>query len=96
MLDYNILNILDNRTSNNDVSYYSIMKNNNYKINNNNIINGKYIDSLEFKEKVNDKCIFITLKPGLCLGVEYGRKFMEKYNISKSHSQNNNNINFYK
>lgn len=65
-------------------SYYT------YIINDNLIKNDKYIDNDKVKSFCKDKITFIRITPSMCL--DYGRKFMEKYNLKKKNIQNIQNI----
>lgn len=79
-------------------SYYTYNDNNYYDINNYcNIIDNRNIKKKDIIEFNKDKITFIRIKPCYCIdNVNYGRKFMNKYNLIKTKIQNSNNIDFYK
>lgn len=56
-------------------------------------VNNKYFNVLQYDFETN---IFIRISPSICIdGVNYGRDFMKKFYLSKSHKQDFNNTNFY-
>ena len=58
--------------------------------------NDKHINKSEISNFCKDAITFLRITPSFCQdGVNYGRNFMEKYNIKKKGVQDNNNINFY-
>jgi len=58
--------------------------------------NEKNIDKSHIPEFCNDTITFLRITPSFCQdGVNYGRNFMEKYNIKKTGVQNNNHKEFY-
>lgn len=68
------------------------------------VYNDKYIDKDGIKHKFDDKIVFIRISgefcikgQGFCLdGCNYGRKFMDNFNLVKSRIQNESQIDFYK
>ena len=65
----------------NDVNSY-------YTYNNNErMINAKHISINEIKNKFKNEYVFIRITPTVCIdGCDYGRKFMEKYDLFKNKS----------
>lgn len=58
--------------------------------------NEKHIDKTQVREFCKDTITFLRIAPSFCQdGVNYGRNFMEKYNIKKTGVQNNNHVEFY-
>jgi hypothetical protein len=47
----------------------------------------KYISNGKLKEFIEDKVVFIRITPTFC--VDYGRKFLEKYNVKKTGDTSN-------
>lgn len=78
---------------------YINYKNSFYTFNDNNftiIKNDKFIEKKDIKDKFKDEIVFFRVTPTICIdGCNYGRKFMEKLSLKKSHVQNNDNKNFY-
>jgi hypothetical protein len=63
-------------------SYYTY-HNDKYQVNN----NDRYVFKDCLTSYLGDKMTFIRITPSFCIdGCTYGRKFLEKYNIGKSHS----------
>lgn len=84
-------NYLNNDFINYKNSYFSYDKN---------VINKyyteKYIKVTEIPDFCKDKITFIRMTGSFCPdGVNYGRHFMEKYNLKKKMIQDDNNIDFY-
>jgi hypothetical protein len=60
------------------------------------IKNEKYIEKSQILKICEEEITFIRITPSFCQdGVNYGRNFMEKYNIKKTGIQNDSHINFY-
>jgi hypothetical protein len=60
------------------------------------IKNQKYIEKPQILQICEKEITFLRITPSFCQdGVNYGRNFMEKYNIKKTGIQNNNHKNFY-
>jgi hypothetical protein len=58
--------------------------------------NEKNIDKTQVLQFCEKEITFLRISPSFCQdGVNYGRNFMEKYNIKKRGVQNNNHIEFY-
>jgi hypothetical protein len=58
--------------------------------------NEKHLDKTQISEFCKDKLTFLRITPSFCQdGVNYGRNFMEKYNIKKTGVQNNGHLEFY-
>jgi hypothetical protein len=58
--------------------------------------NEKHIDKSQIPEFCKDTITFLRITPSFCQdGVNYGRNFMERYNIKKTGVQNNNHVEFY-
>ena len=58
--------------------------------------NEKNIDKSQIHEFCENTITFLRIAPSFCQdGVNYGRNFMEKYNIKKTGVQNNNHKEFY-
>ena len=58
--------------------------------------NEKYIEKPQILKKFEKEIIFLRITPSFCEdGVNYGRNFMEKYNIKKTGIQNDNHKEFY-
>lgn len=56
----------------------------------------KYIKYTDVKTFFDDKMLFVRITPNFCIdGVNYGRNFMEKYDLKKA-GQDKNNTDFYK
>jgi hypothetical protein len=58
--------------------------------------NEKNIDKTQVRQFCENTITFLRISPSFCQdGVNYGRNFMEKYNIKKTGVQNNNHLEFY-
>ena len=58
--------------------------------------NEKYIDKIQVRKFCENTITFLRITPSFCQdGVNYGRNFMEKYNIKKTKIQNSNHKEFY-
>ena len=58
--------------------------------------NEKNIEKSQIAEFCENTITFLRITPSFCAdGVNYGRNFMEKYNIKKTGVQNNGQIHFY-
>lgn len=67
-----------------------------HMIHNSNIINERYIEKKDIKAFCKDKITFMRITPSFCIdGCNYGRKFMDKLNITKKKKQDNDDIDFY-
>ena len=74
---------LEQEFLNNEKSYYTY-NNKKYDIENKDHIN-RYIQKQYIKNKFNDVMTFIRITPTACIdGCNYGRKFMEQYDIKKN------------
>lgn len=74
-----------------DKSYYTY-HNEKYNI----LKNKKYIEKDKIKDLCKENITFIRISPSFCIdGVNYGRKFMENYNLKKIGIQNDSQIEFY-
>lgn len=75
---------------------YFNFKNSFYTFNNDKfeiLKNNKFIEKDDIKKKLKNKIVFFRITPKSC--EDYGRKFMEKLNLKKSHIQTNDNKDFY-
>jgi hypothetical protein len=60
-------------------------------------IDKRYISKERFKKTFGKKNTFIRITPTFCIdGVNYGRDFMKKYELTKTHVQTDENTDFYK
>ena len=98
------------KLSDNSYYCYDDIDNNKYVIDHDNMLvdnKNKHIQKNNIKSffkktqhnsELNERhMIFIRITCGFCKdGVDYGRKFMEQYDLIKKRIQNNNNIDFYK
>jgi hypothetical protein len=83
-------NFFNNSFLNYEKSFYTFH-------NNNNIINDRFIKKKDIINFNKDKITFIRITPTYCIdNCNYGRQFMKKYDIIKTHLQDKNNIDFYK
>jgi hypothetical protein len=58
--------------------------------------NEKHLDKTQIQKFSEKEITFLRITPSFCQdGVNYGRNFMEKYNIKKTGVQNNNHLEFY-
>jgi len=58
--------------------------------------NEKHLDKTQIQKFSEKEITFLRITPSFCQdGVNYGRNFMEKYNIKKTGVQNNNYKDFY-
>jgi hypothetical protein len=58
--------------------------------------NEKHIDKSQISKFCKDTITFLRVTPSFCQdGVNYGRNFMEKYNIKKTRVQNDSHKDFY-
>lgn len=50
--------------------------------------NTKYVGKNELVDSLKENMVFIRITPSFCIdGCNYGRNFLEKYNLAKSHSE---------
>ena len=60
------------------------------------LMNKKNIDKTQVHQFCEKEITFLRIAPSFCQdGVNYGRNFMEKYNIKKTGVQNDGHTNFY-
>lgn len=71
-----------NQTYVNEVNSFYSFNNDKYILP---VNNDKYVKKQDIKTKFNDVITFIRISPTICIdGCDYGRKFMEKYELEKN------------